>query len=134
MKKLLIITFILTISLTFLPSASAQIINTTPLEDTTELVTGEANLRMVSIGSLIATMIQAILGLLAAVFLILIIMAGIKWMTAEGNEEQIAQARKNIKSAIIGLIIVLAAYSITYFIFKALPFGGPVSTGLTGSP
>jgi ABC-type phosphate transport system auxiliary subunit len=52
------------------------------------------------------------------------IVAGFQWMTAAGNETKVEKALSMIKTAVIGLIIVLAAYAITYFIFTYLPFSG----------
>ena len=63
-------------------------------------------------GSVIGT----ILSFLGVIFLILTIAGGIMWMTAGGNTEQVAKARKLITSAVIGLIIVFAAYALTSFI------------------
>lgn len=74
-----------------------------------------------SIGQTAATVVWVALGLLGVIFLALIIMAGFKWMTAGGNDEQIKSATNTIKAATIGLIIVVLAYSITYFIFRRLP-------------
>jgi uncharacterized membrane protein YwzB len=62
--------------------------------------------------------------LLAIVFVILIIIAGFHWMMAGGNEEAIKKAQSSIKSALMGLIIVLAAWGIVSFVFNYLPFSG----------
>ena len=67
--------------------------------------------------------ITAVLSLLGAIFLILIIYSGIKWMFAGGNEEQVNKARNTINRAIIGLIIVFGAYAISYFILNILLVG-----------
>ena len=45
-------------------------------------------------------------------------------MTSRGNEEQSSEALKTIFSAIIGIIIVLAAYAITSFVFESVGAGG----------
>lgn len=74
------------------------------------------------LSTIISLIIRAVLSFLALIFVILIIMSGFKWMTAAGNETQVKSAQDTLKMAIIGLIIVLAAYSITYFIFNRLPF------------
>jgi hypothetical protein len=66
------------------------------------------------------TIIQYVLGFLGIIFLILIITGGYQWMTAGGNEETIAKAKKRIINATIGIVIVLAAYVITDFIFTFL--------------
>lgn len=88
-----------------------------------------------SVGSIVATVIQAFLGLLGIIFIILILYAGYNWMTAAGEEEKINKAKDTIRRAIIGLIIIIAAYSITYFVFSNLEWSGGGSTGgSTGSP
>ena len=45
------------------------------------------------------------------------------WMTARGNESQAEKAKNLITAAIIGLVIVVAAYSITYFLLEKLGSG-----------
>lgn len=60
------------------------------------------------------------LGLLAVIFLILIIVAGIQWMTAGGNEEKITTAKNRLKNAAIGFAIVIISYAATIFITQAL--------------
>ncbi len=105
--------------------ASAQLLNnTSDLDSMTIETKNAANLGDVSLGAVVAKIIQIALGFLGVIFIILIIIAGFRWMTASGNEESIKKATATIKSAIIGLVIVLAAYTITYFIFNALPFAG----------
>lgn len=77
-----------------------------------------------TIGSIMATIIQAFLGLLGIIFLILVITAGYKWMNASGNEEKVTEAKDTIFRAVIGLIITVGAYAITYFVFNAMDWGG----------
>ena len=48
------------------------------------------------------------------------IYGGYKWLVASGREEEIKKAKDTIRSAIIGLIIVMAAYTISYFVAAAL--------------
>jgi cytochrome bd-type quinol oxidase subunit 2 len=72
------------------------------------------------VASVIAMVIKGFLGLLGIIFVILLIIAGQKWMTAGGEEEKVNEAKDTIKRAIIGLIIIVAAYSITYFVFRNL--------------
>jgi phosphoglycerol transferase MdoB-like AlkP superfamily enzyme len=105
--------------------ASAQLLsNTATLDSMTKETKTAANLGDVKVGDLAAQIIKIALSFLAIIFLILIVIAGFKWMTASGNEEQIKKSTATIKAAVIGLIIVLAAYTITYFIFQQLPFTG----------
>jgi len=60
------------------------------------------------------------LGFLGVVFLVLILYAGFMWMTAGGNEERVATAKKIISQATVGLIIVITALAVTLFVFKVL--------------
>ena len=79
-----------------------------------------------TVGEVVAAVIKGFLALIGVIFVILIILGGYKWMMARGNEEQVKEAKDTIEKAIIGLIIIIAAYSITYFVFSYLPWGtGP---------
>jgi hypothetical protein len=73
-----------------------------------------------TITSIIGTVISAALGMLGVIFLGLVIYGGILWMTSEGEEAKVEKARKIITDSIIGLIVVMAAYAISFFIFSAL--------------
>ncbi len=67
---------------------------------------------------IIGNIIQAILGLLGIIFLAFMIYAGITWMTAQGNDQKVTKAKQMITEAIVGLIIVVAAYAIAYFVIS----------------
>jgi hypothetical protein len=75
----------------------------------------------ITLGGVVALVIQAFLGLLGIIFVVLIVIAGNKWMNARGNEEKVEEAQETIRRAIIGLIITVSAYAITYFVFSNLP-------------
>lgn len=129
MKKLLIIIISsIFFSLTVSP-ISAELINTNTASDFTAKVGAAAEFTPVTVGTVIAALIQASLGLLAIIFVILIVLSGFRWMTAQGNEENIKKAQDTIRTALIGLVIILAAWSITYFVFTYLPFSGGSSMG-----
>lgn len=82
-----------------------------------------------SLASIVSSVIKAFLGLLGIIFLVLLIYAGFKWMTAQGDEQKVEQAKSTITRAIIGLVIIIAAYSITYFVFSSLPKDGNGGSG-----
>ncbi|MBI4812329.1 hypothetical protein HY798_02700 [Candidatus Falkowbacteria bacterium] len=69
---------------------------------------------------IISTIIQIALSFLGVIFLVLMIYGGYLWMTASGNEQQVEKAKGMIKNALIGLIIVIAAYAISYFVVSKL--------------
>jgi len=68
----------------------------------------------------IATVINALLGLLGTIFTVLIILGGFKWMTSQGNREKVQEARDLIKNATIGLAVVLLSYVIARFVIQAI--------------
>ncbi len=84
-----------------------------------------------SMTGIIQYAISAFLGLLGIIFLILIIYSGFNWMTAQGDEEKVTLAKNTLTRAIIGLVIIILAYAITYFVFSSLP-GGEGGTGGPG--
>jgi hypothetical protein len=108
--------------------------NKAGLNAQTAALEGAANLETMNgsrtgITTVIATIIEVALGLLGIIFLVLMVMSGYQWMMAGGNEEEVTKAQSRMKNAIIGLVIVLAAYAITAFVFSNLPFGATISGG-----
>ena len=77
-----------------------------------------------SIPVIVALIIQAFLGLLGVIFVVLIIYGGYLWMTARGNEQRVEKAKNTLQAAIIGLVIVISAYAITSFIGTQLQNAG----------
>lgn len=82
--------------------------------DTTDAVGGNIS---VFIGKFIIT---PILGIVGVVFLVLMLYAGLLWMTAAGGSEAIKKAKGILVNSVIGLVIVAASYAITEAIFSAL--------------
>ncbi len=64
--------------------------------------------------------IGLVLSFVGVLFLILMIYAGLTWMTAGGNQEQLTKARSLIINAVLGLIVVMSAYALTAFIGQQL--------------
>lgn len=65
---------------------------------------------------IIGKIIGAGLALLGVIFFVILVYAGIVWMMAMGKEEKINEAKDMIVAAIMGLIVVLAAYAITILV------------------
>lgn len=68
------------------------------------------------ISTIAGTTINAALQLVGLIFMALTVYAGILWMTARGNEDQVQKAQKIITASLIGLIITISAYAITVFV------------------
>lgn len=66
------------------------------------------------------SVVFALLSYVGVIFVALMVYGGFRWMLARGNEQEVERGKAIIRSAIIGLIITLASYSIwlaiAYFI------------------
>lgn len=75
----------------------------------------------------IGNFLRLLFSFLGIIFFILTIYSGINWMTAQGDSSQVTKAKETLIRAIVGLVICLAAYGITYFamnVFNPIPTGG----------
>lgn len=64
--------------------------------------------------------IQIVLSFVGVIFMILIIVGGIIWMTAGGDEGKVKKARQMMTNATIGLAAILIAYAFTIFVVKTI--------------
>lgn len=62
-----------------------------------------------SVGEMIVRVTNWILGFAGAIAVLFIIWGGIQYLTAAGNEKQVASAKLTLTNAIIGLIVILLA-------------------------
>ena len=70
--------------------------------------------------SMISKVITTALTFVGVIFLVLAIYGGYTWMIARGNEQEVERAKNIIIAAVIGLVIVIAAYAISYYVINAL--------------
>ena len=69
-----------------------------------------------TIGTVIGRIATAILAFTGTVAFIIFLVGGFMWLTARGDDDQVTKARKFLMNGSIGVIIVVLAYSISYFI------------------
>jgi small-conductance mechanosensitive channel len=69
-----------------------------------------------SLATTLGLVIAAALSLLGIIFLIITILAGYKWMMAQGNEAEVEKAKSSITRAVVGLLVTISAWAIWYFI------------------
>lgn len=74
---------------------------------------------------IIGLFVGTLLTFIGVVFMVLMIGAGLKWMTARGNEQEVEKAKATIKNASVGLLVVALAYAIVTLISSVI-----VRTGL----
>ena len=67
-------------------------------------------------GSVLRTFIEVLIliGIIAFVFHFLL--GGIKWITSQGDEAKVKEAREQVTQALIGLVIVFVAFAIAKLI------------------
>ena len=120
LKKYFIIS-LLAFSLLLVPAT--RIYAQTDLSQDIATKSGYGSVTGSTLSETVGKIIKIVLGLLGIIFLALTVYAGALWMTAAGEEDKVTKAMGILKTSVIGLVIILAAYSITYFvldnIFKA---------------
>ncbi len=94
-----------------------------PIDTGIAVVQQPSGLAATDIRQIIATIIKVALGLLGIILLGLVLYGGYLYMTAGGNDEQVAQAKTILRNAVIGLIIILSAYAIVTFVLRAIGVG-----------
>lgn len=63
-----------------------------------------------------ANLIRYLLGAYGIIFVVLMVHAGHILITAHGMEDRIKSAHKIIFGAVIGLVVIITAYSISYYV------------------
>lgn len=81
---------------------------------------GEAGLGANDLLSTITTIIRTALGFLGIIAVIIILLGGFKWMTSQGAQTKVDEAKKLIYAGIVGLVIVLSAYAIAEFVITQI--------------
>jgi len=74
------------------------------------------NVPKISAGTVLSNGLNVIYFALGAVAIIVIIVAGILYISSAGNASQITRAKNALLYAIVGLVVVLLAFVITQFI------------------
>ena len=70
--------------------------------------------------SMISKVITTALTFVGVIFLVLAIYGGYTWMIARGNEQEVEKAKNTLIAAVIGLVIVIAAYAVSWFVINSL--------------
>ena len=81
--------------------------------------------------TIVGNVIGTGLAFVSVLFFILMLYGGILWMTARGNDDQTKKALGTIIAATVGIIIVLASYALTNFVFQSI---GPQGSSSVPAP
>ena len=84
--------------------------------ESTLQITGKSDsfkkLEELKVGGMVSGAISLVLILVAIIFFFILVIGGLKWITSGGDEKKVAAARAQITNALIGLVIVFAAWAI----------------------
>lgn len=75
-----------------------------------------AGLGALTIGGIVAGFIRLVLVIAALVFFFILVIGGIRWIASGGDKAQTEGARNQITAALVGLVIVFAAWAIVQLI------------------
>ena len=68
----------------------------------------------------IGNLIQGVLAFLGVAALVIVVYAGVLWLTSGGVPDKVDKAKKVLAAAIIGLIIIFSSYAITGFVVNLI--------------
>lgn len=77
---------------------------------------GNTGLRTGALLNFIGSVIKVALGLVGAILLVLIVYGGFTYATAAGSDEKVKKGRNILTYAIVGIVIIAAAWVITDFV------------------
>lgn len=109
--RIFLLISLFSLSLISSPIALAAItVNDTGLDNSANAATLKTD---TTLPKMIGLVIRGALGIVGAIFLILIVYGGFLWMISEGDNTKVSAARGYIFHSILGLVITLSAYALT---------------------
>lgn len=69
--------------------------------------------------TLVADIIQYVLGFVGVIALVMFIYGGILWMTSGGSQDRIKKGKDTLVWAVLGLAFIFFSYAVLDFVFKA---------------
>ena len=87
-----------------------------PIELGVPANSGFENLENLQFGGIISAGIQLLLVISAIVFFFILVLGGVKWITSGGDKAKTEGARNQITAALVGLVIVFAAWAVIQII------------------
>lgn len=72
------------------------------------------------VSTLVARIINIILGLVGVLALVMFIYGGIMWMTSGGNEQKIKKGKDTLVWATLGLAIIFFSYAMVNFVLETI--------------
>ena len=76
--------------------------------------------KQIGLGGLVGNYVTVFLGFVGTIAFVVFLYGGFLWMTARGNEDQVASAKQYLFNGTIGIVVIVLAYSAAYFITSQL--------------
>ncbi len=118
-KNIIALVFALTLLIPNLVFAQAVGVDNTG-GNTSGVVKLENKLNADTPQELIGIVIDAVLGIVGSLALLMFVFGGITWMTSSGSADKVKKGRDIIVWAAIGLVIVFSAYGLTRVLLEGV--------------
>lgn len=119
MKKVFLAVFVFSLLAPALMLAATPVVHAQDdLNLGTGYVTNQINFATGDPREAAVSLVKLMMTFLGIIAVIIMLLGGFKWMTAAGNEDKVAEAKKLIGAGIIGLIIILSAFLIVNFVVE----------------
>ena len=79
-------------------------------------VSGKTGITEASVTNISGNVVTTVFIVAGLIFFVLMVYAGVRWMTARDKSESVEKARNTMIAAVIGLVILLASYAVTTFL------------------
>ena len=96
-----------------------------PLNDVNSIAANNGLARYSTFREALQLILRGLLTLAFTVAVIFVVIAGYQLVTARGNEDQIAIAKKNLTWAVIGIVIIAASWIVLSLILTSVVSGNP---------
>jgi len=125
-KIILLTTLIASLSILLMPAlVIAQTEQLNYLRESVDVSTADLNLGSEDLPTKIGTIIGFWFSLIGVVFLLMVLLGGVLWMMAGGNDEKVQRAVKIIIGGVEGMIITFMAYALLFVVLGALKYATP---------
>lgn len=89
-------------------------------EDVPLSIKQPSNVQITDVGMLISSLVSILLIISALAAFLYLVLGGLQWITSGGDKAGMEAARNKITQAIVGLVIVAAAYAVMLLITQFL--------------
>lgn len=73
---------------------------------------------------LLGKIINSVLGIIGSLALVMFIYGGVAWMLSGGNQERVAQGKRILIWATLGILIIFSAYALVKFVITTVAGSG----------